>query len=253
MMQKLKNLVILPISILLIVVSCTKTNTTSTDTSGNWVKRSEFDGNVRTGAISFTIADTAYIGTGFDGTIRYNDLWAYDANKNYWIQRATMPGIARNSAVGFTVGTKAYVTTGFDGINKLTDTWEFNPATNSWTQKTDFAGTARYSAVAFGIGSNGFVTTGFDGGYTKDMWEFTPNAGTNGLGKWTQLPSFGGTKRSGAVCFVSNNKGYVLTGINNGTPVNDFWVFDPSNTSAPWTQLRDISNTSTQTYDEVMQ
>ncbi len=250
-MQKIKNFIILPISIVLIIVSCTKTtNTVTTDTSGNWVKRSEFDGNVRTGAISFAIGDTAYIGTGYDGTIRYSDLWAYDPNKNYWIQRASLPGIARNSAVGFTVGTKGYISTGFDGINKLSDTWEFNPATNSWMQKADFAGTARYSAVAFGINQNGYLSTGFDGGYTKDLWQFSPNGGVNGIGAWVQLPSFGGSKRSGAVSFVSNNKAYVLTGINNGTSVSDFWVFDPSNASTPWKQLRDIANTSTDTYDD---
>jgi len=252
MMQKIKNFIFLPLSIVLIIVSCTKTSSTvSIDTSGNWVKKSEFDGNVRTGAISFTIGDTAYIGTGYDGSIRYNDLWAYDPIKNYWIQRASLPGVARNSAVGFTIGTKGYISTGFDGINKLSDTWEFDPATNSWKQKADFAGTARYSAVAFGINQMGYVTTGFDGGYTKDLWQFSPNAGANGIGSWSQLPSLSGSKRSGAVSFVSNNKAYVLTGINNGTTVSDFWVFDPSNTSTPWTQLRDIANTSTDTYDDI--
>ena len=197
---------------------------------------------------TFTIGDTSYIGTGYDGTNRYTDFWAYDPVKNYWIQKAQFPGAARNSAVGFTIGSKGYIATGYDGLNRLTDNWEYNPATNSWTQKADFAGTARYDAVAFGINDKGYITTGFDGGYTKDLWEFTPTGGTNNMGSWIQRVSLGGTKRSGAVAFVYNNKAYVVTGINNGTTVTDFWMYDPA--TAAWTQLRDISNTSSDTYDD---
>ncbi|HVZ26003.1 MAG TPA: kelch repeat-containing protein [Sediminibacterium sp.] len=249
-MNRLKYYFFLPASIVLILISCSKGSTTNAaDTSGNWVKRSEFDGNARTEAVSFTIGDTAYLGTGFDGTNRYNDFWAYDPEKNYWIQKAQFPGIARNSAVGFSVGTKGYIATGYDGLNKLNDTWEYNQATNSWTQKANFAGTPRYDAVAFGINSKGYLTTGFDGGYTKDMWEFDPAAGSNGT--WTQKVSLGGSKRSGAVAFVYNNKGYVVTGFNNGQAVSDFWVFDPSASGGSWTQLRDITNSNTtETYDD---
>ena len=251
-MNRLKYYFFLPASLVLILISCAKSSTTTdpTSSSGNWVKRSEFEGNGRTEAVSFTIGDTAYIGTGFDGTNRYTDFWAYDPVKNFWLQRAQFPGKARNSATAFTVGTKGYITTGYDGLNRLSDTWEYNPATNSWVQKADFAGTARYDAVGFGINDKGYVTTGFDGGYTKDLWEFTPTGGINNAGVWAQKTSLGGSKRSGAIAWVYNNKAYVLTGINNGNTVSDFWVFDPAISGGTWTQLRDISNTSTDTYDD---
>ena len=51
-----------------------------------------------------------------------------------------------------------------------------------------------------------------------------------------------------AVAFVYNNKGYICTGTNNGTAVNDFWSYDPS-TSA-WTELRQIANISADSYDD---
>lgn len=249
-MKRLKYLFFLPASIVLILVSCAKNTDTSTaaDTSGNWLKRSEFEGNARTEAVSFVIGDTAYIGTGFDGTNRYKDFWAFDPVKNFWIQRAQFPGVARNSAVGFSIGTKGYIATGYDGLNRLIDNWEYNQATNTWTQRADFAGSARYDAVGFAISDKGYISTGFDGGYTKDLWEFNPAGGSNGSGAWTQKVSLGGTKRSGAVVFVRNNKAYIVTGINNGTPVTDFWVYDP--TAAAWTQLRDIANISTDGYDD---
>ena len=248
-MKRIKYLLFLPAGLALILFSCSKgSDSSSSDTSGNWIKRSEFEGNARTEGVSFVIGDTAYIGTGYDGTNRYTDLWAYDPVKNFWIQRAQFPGKARNSAVGFTVGNKGYIATGYDGINRLNDNWEYDPVSNSWTQKADFAGTARYDAVAFGINGKGYITTGFDGGYTKDIWEFTPSGGTGNAGSWLQKPSLGGSKRSGAIAFVYANKAYIATGINNGTAVADFWVYDPA--AASWTQLRDISNISSDTYDD---
>ncbi len=245
-MKRLKYYFFLPASIVLILISCAKSTSTSTDTSGNWLKRSEFDGNARTEAASFVIGDTAYIGTGYDGTNRYVDFWAYDPVQNFWTQHAQFPGIARNSAVGFSVGTFGYIGTGYDGVNMLGDIYEFSQATNSWKRKADFAGTPRYDAVGFGINTKGYISTGFDGGYTKDLWEFTPTGGTNGA--WVQKVSLGGSKRSGAICWVYNNKAYILTGINNGTEVSDFWSFDP--TAGTWTQLRDIANTSADSYDD---
>ena len=51
-----------------------------------------------------------------------------------------------------------------------------------------------------------------------------------------------------AVAFVHNNKGYICTGTDNGTAVNDLWAYDPS--TAAWTELRKISNISTDSYDD---
>jgi len=247
-MKRFKYFFLLPLSIVLIVISCTPAADTpvTTDTGGNWVKRSEFEGNARTEAIAFTIGDTSYIGTGYDGSVRYVDFWAYDPVRNFWLQRAQFPGAARNSAVGFSVGTKGYVATGYDGINRLKDNWEYNPATNTWARREDFGGSARYDAVAFGIGTKGYISTGFDGGNTKDLWEFDPAAGANGT--WSQKVSMGGSKRSAAIAFVNNNKAYIVTGISNGNTLTDFWMYDPANPSS-WTQLRDIANISTEAYD----
>lgn len=254
-MKHLKQLSIVALSLVLIISACTPTevNPTETTLKGNWIKKSDFDGNGRQGAVSFVIGDTAYIGTGYDGDRRYSDFWRYDATTDSWRQRAAFPGVSRNSGVGYAVGTKGYIATGFDGTRRLQDNWEYDPATNVWMRKADLpdglnnpVGTgARYGAVAFGIGTKGYVLGGFNGSHQKDLWEYNPAADA-----WNQLVSMGGSKRQGAVAFVYNNKAYVASGVNNGTPVNDFWVFDPTNATAPWTQKRNISNTSTETYDD---
>ena len=224
-----------------ILLSCHSSSSTTT-TVGNWVTKSDFDGVARSEAVSFVIGDTAYIGTGFDGTNRLNDLWQYDAVNNFWVQKADFPGAARSSAVAFTAASKGYVGTGFDGVNKLKDMWQYDPISNSWIQKNDFGGSARYDAVGFGIADKGYIATGFDGNYLKDFYEYDPTGDT-----WTLKP-FSGNKRMAAVAFVYSNKGYICTGTNNGVNVNDFWSYDPA--SSTWTQLRQIANISTDSYDD---
>jgi N-acetylneuraminic acid mutarotase len=218
-------------------------NGSSSTVTGNWVSKSTLDGVARSEAVSFVVNDSAYVATGYDGNVRLNDVWMYNATGDYWIQKDTFPGTPRSSAVAFAVGNYAYLGTGFDGVNRLNDMWQYDPMSNSWTQKNNFGGTARYDAVAFGIGNYGYIGTGFDGSYLKDFYQYDPTADS-----WTQIYGFGGEKRTAAVAFVYNNKGYIVTGVDNGTEVNDFWSFDPS--SNTWTALRDISNVSTESYDD---
>ena len=229
------------------LVSCSKSSTTDNGTTdGNWISRSDFEGVARSEAVSFMAGTKAYIATGYDGEKRLNDLWQYDPDDNFWQQKAQFPGTARSSAVAFSVADQGYLATGYDGVNKLQDVWKYDPESNTWTQKNDFAGTARYDAVAFAINGKGYLSTGFDGNYLKDIWEYDPT-----VDSWTQRVSLGGTKRSAAVSFVYKNKAYIVTGVNNGTAVNDFWVFDPSQPEGQaWVELRKISNVSTDSYDD---
>ena len=225
------------------IVSCHKSNTNTTIT-GNWVSKGEFNGVVRSEAVSFVINDTAYVGTGYDGNNRLTDIWAYNADGDSWYQKSDMPGTPRNSAVAFAAAGKGYITTGYDGVNMLKDTWEFDPIANTWTKKADFAGTPRYDAVAFGVGDKGYVGTGFDGTYLKDFYQYDPTADA-----WTLNIGYGGNKRKQAVAFVYQNKAYVATGVNNGSYQSDFWSYDP--TASKWSQLRNTANTnSTETYDD---
>lgn len=226
------------------VLSSCGSKSTTTTVSGNWITQSEFAGVARSEAVSFVVGDTAYITTGYDGSVRLNDLWGYDSVNNFWVQKADFPGVARSSAVAFAAAGKGYVGTGYDGANRLKDIWQYDPSSNSWTQKNDFGGTGRYDAVAFGIQNKGYILTGFDGTYLKDFWIYDPSADT-----WT-LQGFPGNKRMQATSFVYNNKGYIVTGTNNGTALNDFWTYDP--TTSAWTELRQISQNynTTEAYDD---
>jgi N-acetylneuraminic acid mutarotase len=226
--------------------SCSKKTSNTTDLIGNWSRASDFDGNARSEAVSFTIGDYAYISTGTTDRDRFQDLWEFSLARNYWAQKADLPGVARSAAIGFSIGTKGYLGTGFDGTNNLNDFWEYDPSSNTWTQKDDFKGTARYDAVGFSVDNKGYVSCGFDGNYLKDLWQFDPTAASGS--QWVQKASIGGTKRSAAMAFVLNNKAYICSGNNNGTALNDLWMYDAA--SDTWTEKRQLTNVSSDTYDD---
>ena len=96
--------------------------------------------------------------------------------------------------------------------------------------------------MAFGVDGKGYVGCGYDGSFLKDFYVFDPDTDS-----WEQL-YFDGCKRSGASAFVIDDKAYICCGLNNGVYADDFWRFDPS--TGIWTQLRNISDTSEESYDD---
>mgnify|MGYP003639379894 CR=1 FL=1 len=203
---------------------------------GNWQERSVFDGTPRSNAISFTIGDFGYMGTGYDGDDYLNDFWQFNIEGNYWVQKADFPGTARSSASGFAIDDKGYVGVGYDGDDELGDFWEYNPSANSWTQKANFGGGVRRAAVEFGINGMGYIGTGNDGDNDKkDFWKYNPQTDT-----WSELVGFGGEKRVDATTFIIDNKVYLGTGVSNGLYKVDFWEFDSS--TEVWTRLTDLDD-----------
>ena len=233
----------LPVLVMWIISACNPNSSSDSTTVGNWITRSSFEGVARSEAVAFTIGDFSYLGSGFDGKDRLKDFWQYDPVQNFWLQKADVPGAARSSAVGMSINDKGYIGTGYDNDGgKLKDFWQYDPTLNTWKAVADFGGSARYDAVAFSIKDKDYVTTGFDGNYLKDLWQYDPVANA-----WTQLPSYGGDKRREAVAFVINDKAYVCTGINNGTAINDMWMFDPQ---SGWTEKRKLTNVSDSSFDD---
>ncbi len=201
---------------------------------GNWKERSVFDGIPRSNAVSFTIDNKGYMGTGYDGDDYLTDFWEYNIDGDFWSQKASFPGTARSSASSFILNNKGYIGTGYDGDNELNDFWEYDLNSNSWIQKADFGGGVRRGAVGFGINNSGYVGTGYDGdNEKKDFWKY--NSTTD---EWEELVGFGGDKRIDATTFIINEKVYLGTGISNGLYKDDFWEFDPQ--SEVWTKKRDL-------------
>lgn len=256
-----KSLVILSsAAITLLAASCSKSSGDSDETTGNWVRRSAFDGKIRGFAASFVIGDSAvYIGTGYNyaevtSARSYNDLWEYRPGIDSWELQAALPTTVvtgRSGAVGFAVNGKGYIGLGQDYLNNpLNDFYQYTPATNTWKSISSPAGFAdgRYQAVAFAIKDTAYVGTGSNtGGSYRDFYKYDSNTDT-----WTAIESIPGDKRSGAVSFnYADTAGYVVTGINTGggsSGVTDFAYYKPAD--GHWHSLRPIYNFSSDSYDD---
>lgn len=237
------------IATLTIFTSCSSGD----DLDGNWIKRSSYDGRVRSNAVCFVIDNEAYVGTGYDGDDRLIDFRKYNGELDSWSASPStgdsdavpsFPGVERQSAVGFAAGGKGYVGTGFDGdVTRFADFWEYNPTTKTWTQIADLPGGARQEAIGFGIGDMGYVGTGYgfldgdDKNELKDFWQLNSTTG-----EWTNL-GFSGEKLRGGSAFVIDNKAYICLGRSNGVAVNDLYSFDPTlEGDSKWTRLTDLDD-----------
>jgi len=236
-----KNLKLIP-GLLAIVIGVSSCSSDDDGSDGNWVEKSIFDGTARSSAVSFTIGDKGYVGTGYNGDDYLKDFWVYDINGNFWTQVADFPGIERSAAAAFTNNNIGYVGTGFDGDDELADFYSYNPETNTWSQIADLAiegsteDLSRRGAVAFTTINGGYLGTGYDGeNDKKDFYEYSIESDS-----WEVKPGFGGEKRTEATTFTINDIVYLATGTSNGEFKNDLWAFD-INTEL-WSTLNDLDD-----------
>ncbi len=207
-----------------------------------WVRKADFGGGSRIGAVGFTIGDKGYIGTG-SATGLQKDFWEYDPQSDSWTQKADFGGQERQRAFGFSINDKGYIGAGYNALGggDLKDFWRYEPTTNTWTRVAEFPGKASSDASGFSIGNKGYIGTGnySDDGiaeYTAEFWEYDSQTDT-----WERKADFGGPARTRAVGFSIDDKGYIGTGYRfNGQAISerDFWQYDPETDT--WTQKADI-------------
>lgn len=233
---------VIAIAPMLIMSSCNKDDDDD-DLVGNWVKASPFGGYARSEAVTFTINDVVYVGLGASKTERFLTFYKYDVGSDYWTTVDTFPGLGRTSAVAFAIGGKGYVTTGLsDNSEYLKDMYVYDPNANDWAKSTtDFPGTARNEAFAFVINDVAYVGGGYDDNYLNDFYSYN---GSN----WEQLASLKGDKRTQATTFVLNGMGYVVSGNNNGSALNDMQKWDPG--LKTWTTMRKLTNVDDDDFDD---
>ncbi len=242
-----KNLLLLglfSIAIVTSVISC-KDKDDDEDLIGNWKELTDFIGDARYQAVSFTIGETVYIGTGYNGEDRLKDFISYNAQTGDWDICALPPeGFApRINGIAFAAAGKGYVGFGMDQNNELGDLWMYDPVADSWTNIVAAGGPSpRYGAVAFSIGDKGYVGTGYDGNYLSDFYKFDPTNNT-----WSEI-DYCPFKVRDAVAFVIDGKAYVTTGEKNGISVDNCAMYDPS--TEDWTSKRAIADVSDESYDD---
>lgn len=268
------NITLFSLMLVGILFSCTKTSLNYTQ-NGNWVTRAPFPGVPSGGGASFVIGSKAYVGTGINpqtpskrltAMFRYTSTpistaspTGYDSAIGAWTQIQDFAGAARSNAVGFSIGNKGYIGTGIgnDAITVYADFWSYDPVADAWTQIDSIHDSKgnypRKDAAAFGFANSAYVLTGTDLNYIfSDVWKYDPGANT-----WTKMSYLPGSARTGAVTWVYNGLGYLMTGRTSGSTFAlnnmcyDFWRYDPNKPdTAAWQRLRDIANTSSATYDD---
>ncbi|HEY0272932.1 MAG TPA: kelch repeat-containing protein [Chitinophaga sp.] len=239
--------------LLLAAVACSRSD--DNDKLGNWHK----DGTVgslqsgRIQAAGFVVGDTAYYGTGMDGNNGTVQFWSYDSKYHTWQQIADFPGVPRWGAAAFGAGGKGYVGTGFDGYHYYKDFYQYDPSQGQWTRIDDLPAlaNARRYATGFGIDNTGYLTSGQDStpAALKDFYSL--NTSTN---QWTkERGEYSGDPRFGASVFVLNKIAYFVSGQGNSINQTDFYAMNPDSLAAGvngWHKLRDITNSSTDSYDD---
>jgi len=193
-----------------------------------WVQKADFPGEIRYGAIGFSIRDKGYVTLGRNKTDVYKDLWEYDPQLNTWTKKADFPGKGREDAVVFVIGNEAYILLGQkkEITPSLVDCWKYDPRNNEWKQMPDFPGRPRAGAFAFGYKNKGYVGCGLKGTFKRydDFWEF--NSYTN---KWKQLPDVPFGPKAFMFSFLIGSDAFVGTGNTQiGVPGFEMWSFDCS-------------------------
>jgi len=275
--MKQVNIALFTLMIPAIFFSCTRNKISAPSAGGLWVSRASLTGIGGLGAAaSFTVNNLAYVGTGLNpqspsqkltALFRYTPAMivaaipdGFDSAYGTWTQMEAFPGQPRSNAVGFNIGNTGYIGSGLanDGVTALADFYAYNPNTNTWSQidslHAETTSYPRFDAVAFSFDTTAYVLTGTNGSnYFADVWRYSPTANT-----WIQQANYPGTARSGAISFVYNKKGYIVTGYTPGDlwAVNhlsyDFWSFTPAGDSSTnaWTRHKDIYNTNAASFDD---
>ncbi|MEN5088418.1 kelch repeat-containing protein [Sphingobacterium faecium] len=241
-------LIILACVVTFSTYSCKSKDKNDEDEVVEWTRASAFDGDARSGAVSFLVNNIAYVTTGLSKEgqvdVRKTDTWAYSPSAGTWSQKAAFPGAPRNNAVAFAIGDNGYVGTGYDGSNALSDFYKYDTKNNTWTKIADLPAEARFGAVAFSIGGFGYVGTGSRNNTdnnVKSFYKYNPT--TN---EWSAVDSPLESNRRYGFAFVINNIAYVGGGVDNSSYPEDFFKYD----GTKWTKLNNLNrNDNSYTYN----
>jgi N-acetylneuraminic acid mutarotase len=199
-------------------------------------------------AVSFTIGDRAYVGTGiahYDvGEFYMFDYDRIAQDRSPWV---VMPGLgndpvanARHDAVAFVISNRAFVGTGVqvdDAENKqyYNDMWMFIPPDNNgnnadWTKISQFPGANRAEAVAFSMSNQGYVGLGTnDETLFQDLYRYNPyNDEWYPIADFKEPRAYGSSQKvKNAFAFGIDKVGYVGGGNYSDSLTNYFWSYRP--------------------------
>jgi N-acetylneuraminic acid mutarotase len=194
--------------------------------SNMWSERAGLDIIKMERAVSFSIGNIGYVGTGNSGAgSQTNMFFAYDHTTNIWTQKASMPGVGRSGAIGFSIGNKGYIGGGYIGSNAFTNSfYEYDPTSDSWSEKEDLPG-IRVDAGVFTTGGRGYMFGGRSSSsvYHNTMWAYDPPTDS-----WIPCSDFPANPRIRPVGFSIGGQGFMGTGYDQSNSLSDFYEYSPA-------------------------
>lgn len=191
-------------------------------------------------AASWGFGSSGYVLTGRTQYYYLQDVWKYDQTTGHWSQQAYFPGSARSGASTMVYNNLGYLLAGYTPGSKTAngnypyDFWRFDPTqtdstlawkrlrdiynTNAGTYDDGYTNIVRTNAVTFTIlgqptGDKGYITLGATNGSDITFtWEYDFASDL-----WTEKTPYEGTARTGAFGFTISNRGFVATGLNQGS------------------------------------
>jgi N-acetylneuraminic acid mutarotase len=223
---------LIPICLILFLnLSCEKNKEEELQVD-EWIQLSNFPGDVRAEAFSFSSGDLLYVGTGFNPYGYQEDVWAYDTENKVWNQKADFAGGPRMGSVAFSIGEKGYVGLGhyFENSTHIyyKDFYVYDYVSDTWDSLTEFSGEGGHDKGSFVINDKAYVVSGVGWEYFE-TWEYDPL-----LDNWVKKANCPAVGVNRMVTFVINGKGYACTGWNGANNSNELWEYDPYENT--WTE-----------------
>ncbi|WP_276371669.1 kelch repeat-containing protein [Chryseolinea sp. H1M3-3] len=215
---------VLALSLALILPGCSDSEVDSSARKNVWTRMSDFPGEARFEAQSFTINGKGYLVGGYSSNqynhyTSYRDVWEYNPDSDEWTRKNDVPGIFAIMKISV-IDTKAYVFT-----QSTVQFWMYDPFNDTWTRKADFPGGYRSSTSTFTIGGKMYVTCGREKigpTYYNDAWEYDPVTDA-----WTQLADLLFGARYFSLACATSQHGYLAYGYYNIDTLNEFLEYDP--------------------------
>jgi hypothetical protein len=198
-------------------------------------------------AVAWGFDTTGCVLTGTDNNYYFGDVWKYSPATGHWTQMTYLTGNQRSGATAWVYQNKGYLLAGYTPgshwatNNMCYDFWVYDPhadaindSAHTWVRLHDIYNTNPatfddgYVNIVRKYGSGflipatnnqygntrdkGYITLGENGTSINYTWEY--DFATD---LWTEKTPYEGTARSGAVGFTVQNRGFVGTGLGNGS------------------------------------
>jgi len=199
-----------------------------------WYQIADFSSTERDDAVSFTIGDKVYCGTGSApwfaplGTFAVFNMF----DETWTAGVALPPGEERQYATAFSYGNSGFVFGGLD-TTFLSDLWQFESSSQTWIPKAAIPGLGRADMASFVIDSLAFIVGGrsTSNAAMSEVWAYDM-VNNNWIQK-NDFPNGGLSRAEGASI---GGLGYVLFGRDTSALIRrELYEYDPVNDS--WTVI----------------